>query len=94
MHGNADCRSTSIPRATILRHCRCMVNYYKARTAFPGSPSGVRHARGWLAQRVAGHPRADDIDLCAAELATNAKVHSTTGRKPPGAQRWCCVSMS
>lgn len=55
-----------------------MVNYYRARAPFPGSPSGVRHARQWLRQRMAGHPRADDIDLCAAEIATNAVHHTAS----------------
>lgn len=55
-----------------------MDNYYRARAVFPGDPAGVRRARDWLGARVSGHPRADDIDLCAAELATNALRHTAS----------------
>lgn len=45
---------------------------------FRGDPGGVRAMREWLTARIAGHSRADDIELVATELASNATRHTAS----------------
>jgi anti-sigma regulatory factor (Ser/Thr protein kinase) len=50
-----------------------------ART-FRAELSQVREARGYLARAMGGSPARDDAVACLSELATNAVVHSRSGR--------------
>jgi serine/threonine-protein kinase RsbW len=52
--------------------------------SFPGLPESIRDARRQMAAVVAGIPVADDVVLCLSEVATNAVVHSRSGR--PGGE--------
>jgi len=47
---------------------------------FPGAAGQVREARRFLAGVLDGCPAGDDALLCASELATNAVLHSRSGR--------------
>jgi anti-sigma regulatory factor (Ser/Thr protein kinase) len=47
---------------------------------FAGAAGQVREARRFLAGVLDGCPAADDALLCASELATNAVLHSRSGR--------------
>jgi serine/threonine-protein kinase RsbW len=47
---------------------------------FPGTPAQVREARQFLAALVADSPAGQNALLCLSELATNAIVHSRSGR--------------
>src|SRR5712691_5262059 len=47
---------------------------------YPGTKDRVRQVRADLAHVVEGCPFADDFVLMASELATNAVVHSRSGR--------------
>ena len=50
------------------------------RAAFPGDPAGVRAMRVWLRGSLPDNcPHAADIQVCAAELATNATRHTASG---------------
>jgi anti-sigma regulatory factor (Ser/Thr protein kinase) len=51
--------------------------------SYQGQPSHVRRVRADLAPFAEGCPRADDLILAASELATNAIMHSRSG-KPGG----------
>ncbi len=51
---------------------------------FPGTPESVPQARAWVSGVMAGSPSAADAELMAGELATNAILHSASGR-PGGA---------
>lgn len=55
-----------------------MTDDTRYRQEFPGDEAGVRHARQWLAGHLDGHPQADDIELVAAELATNCIRHTAS----------------
>jgi serine/threonine-protein kinase RsbW len=46
--------------------------------SYPGKPDKVRQVRGDLRQVLDGCPIADDVILCASELAANAAVHSNS----------------
>lgn len=45
---------------------------------FPGRPQEVRRVRAVLRRILGGCPAADDVLLCASELAANAILHSDT----------------
>lgn len=46
----------------------------------PGSERCVAYARRFVRDLVGeGHPAADDAELCASELVTNAVVHTRSG---------------
>ena len=47
---------------------------------FPGEAGQVREARRFLAGALDGCPAAPDALLCVSELATNAVLHSRSGR--------------
>jgi two-component sensor histidine kinase len=47
---------------------------------FRAEPSQVRAARRYLAALMAGSPAAGDAEVCLSELATNAVLHSRSGR--------------
>jgi hypothetical protein len=49
---------------------------WRCHRSYAGQASQVRHARAFLAQVLEGCPMADDVILCASELAANAAVHS------------------
>jgi len=51
------------------------------RRVFPGRPEQVTHARRFVARMLDGCPVADDAQLCASELASNAIRHTRTGRR-------------
>ncbi|MBG0819093.1 ATP-binding protein [Planomonospora sp. ID82291] len=53
---------------------------------FPGRLDLVAEARGFVAGLVAGLPCADEVVLCASELAANAIEHSASG-EPGGTFR-------
>jgi anti-sigma regulatory factor (Ser/Thr protein kinase) len=50
------------------------------RRVFPGRSEQVAHARRFVAQALEGSPLADEAVLCVSELATNALVHSASGK--------------
>lgn len=47
---------------------------------FAGRAESVREVRAFVAELLAGCPRADDAVLCASELATNALLHTASGQ--------------
>ena len=47
---------------------------------FPGDAGQVGAARRFLAGLLGGCPAAGDVLLCVSELATNAVLHSRSGR--------------
>ncbi len=47
---------------------------------FPGLPAIVPSARRFVRGILAGSPRADDMELIAAELASNAIRHTPSGQ--------------
>ena len=47
-----------------------------SRVIYPGGTEHVRAVRADLRQVLQGCPRADDVILCASELAANAAQHS------------------
>ena len=49
-------------------------------STYPGNPSQIRVIRADLRALLNDCPRADDIVLCASELAANAVVHSDSAR--------------
>ena len=60
-------RETAIPPPTWSR-------------AFPATPAHVREARKFLRAALDGCPVADDVVLCASELAANSCLHSASGK--------------
>jgi serine/threonine-protein kinase RsbW len=71
------------PRAPVLR-----VN----RVTYPGAGERIGAVRADLRQLLDGCPKADDVILCASELAANATVHSRSGL--PGGIFTVCVKIS
>lgn len=51
-----------------------------ARRSFSGLPGQVSVARRWLAEMIDGFAAADEVLLVCSELATNAIMHSDSGR--------------
>lgn len=51
------------------------------RRVFPGRPEQVAVARRFVGRMLDGCPVADDAQLCASELASNAIRHTRTGRR-------------
>ncbi len=51
-----------------------------ARRTFSGRPDQVRVARRWLAQIVDGFAAVEEVLLACSELASNAIMHSESGR--------------
>jgi anti-sigma regulatory factor (Ser/Thr protein kinase) len=47
---------------------------------FSGERDRVAHARHFVASLLAGHPAADEAVLLTSELATNAVLHTASGR--------------
>ena len=47
---------------------------------FLGSPREIRNVREFVARVVDGCPLADDVVLLASEVASNAVVHTASGR--------------
>ncbi|WP_203946236.1 ATP-binding protein [Planotetraspora thailandica] len=47
--------------------------------AFPGDPGQLREVRRYVAGLLDGFPARDDVIACAAELASNAIVHTRSG---------------
>lgn len=48
---------------------------------FPGRPSEVKRARGFVRRILGdGHPAAEDVELLASELVTNAIQYTRSGR--------------
>jgi serine/threonine-protein kinase RsbW len=56
---------------------------------FPGEAGQVRAARRLVAGALDGCPAAGDALVCVSELATNAVLHSRSGR--PGGRFTVCV---
>lgn len=89
---------TSIPRGTAApqpitdtrARTACLERSSPAPTCFrlevPGTRQSVPSVRRWVRAVCHHHPRADDIELFASELATNAWQHSHTGL--PGGRYW------
>jgi anti-sigma regulatory factor (Ser/Thr protein kinase) len=50
------------------------------RRVFPGRPYQVAQARRFVGRVLSGCPVADDAQLCASELASNAIRHTRTGQ--------------
>lgn len=48
---------------------------------FPGRPETITQVRKFVAALLTGCPRAEDAVLCASELATNALLHTASGRE-------------
>src|SRR6202042_2559071 len=46
---------------------------------YPGTPESVSLVRRFVRRRLAGSSRLDDLELIAAELATNAIRHTPSG---------------
>jgi serine/threonine-protein kinase RsbW len=46
---------------------------------YPGKPESIRRVRADLRRVLNSCPVADDVVLCASELAANAAVHSDSG---------------
>jgi anti-sigma regulatory factor (Ser/Thr protein kinase) len=44
-------------------------------------PSAPRRAREAVADRLAGHPRTDELLLCVSEVVTNAVLHTTSPQR-------------
>ena len=57
---------------------------------FPGEAWQVREARRFLAGVLDGCPAAGDALVCVSELATNAVLHSRSGR--PGGRFTVCAA--
>ena len=55
-----------------------------AERAYPGAPEQISAVRADLRALLGDSPIADDVILCASELATNAALHSRS--RKPGAQ--------
>jgi hypothetical protein len=66
--------ATPAPRTTWVR---------TSETTYPGGTEHIRSVRADLRAALAGCPRADDVILCASELAANAAQHSRS-RLPGG----------
>jgi anti-sigma regulatory factor (Ser/Thr protein kinase) len=49
------------------------------RRTFPGRPEALGTLRHWVRDLLDGHPRADDAELIASELGTNAVRHTASG---------------
>jgi anti-sigma regulatory factor (Ser/Thr protein kinase) len=47
---------------------------------FPGRAEAVSAVRFYLAELLNGCPVADEVILCASELAANAVIHSDSGQ--------------
>jgi len=58
---------------------------------FPGEAGQVRAARRFLAGLLDGCPAAGDALVCVSELATNAVLHSRSGR--PGGRFSVCAAL-
>jgi len=58
---------TPAPRAPVLR---------VSRVTYPGAGKCISAVRADLRQLLGGCPIADDVILCASELAANATIHS------------------
>ncbi len=52
----------------------------KREQVLPARPDQVRVARAFLATVLVGCPAADEVILCASELATNSCLHSDSGK--------------
>ncbi|WP_436785942.1 ATP-binding protein [Yinghuangia sp. YIM S10712] len=48
--------------------------------AFPGEPTSIAEARHFVAALLIGWPCAEDARLVVSELATNAVLHTASGR--------------
>lgn len=62
----------------------------KTQRTFAAIPSQVGQARRYLASLADGHNAADDALTCLSELATNAVIHSDSGR-PGGIFEVCFI---
>ena len=61
-------------------------------TSYPGRVDQVRRLRREMAGLLDGYPEADDVILCASELAANAIQHSRSGA--PGGSFTLSVEVS
>lgn len=53
---------------------------------FLSDPAQVGAARQFVRELLAGHPRVDDIEVCASEIVTNAVCHPAPDRAPLGVE--------
>ena len=66
----------------------------------PGTPAAVAIARRLAREALTGCPRADDLVLAVSELASNAVIHSASGRsgtftlRVRTAPRWARVEIA
>jgi serine/threonine-protein kinase RsbW len=68
------------PQHRVLRPATPPAGTVTFSCAYPARPDQLRLVRADLRGLLAGCPAADDVILCASELAANAAIHSESSR--------------